>query len=97
MASLVNPLQLNSDRPYEAEPIDVWGVGVILYTMLAGSTLALMLFDSPSIILLDTPWDEPTQHSPEFYRYLSGEIYQEEPWNRFSSEALCSCFAIRTR
>ncbi|KAJ7741771.1 kinase-like domain-containing protein [Mycena maculata] len=64
--------ELNSDQPYEAEPIDVWGVGVILYTLLAGNT----------------PWDEPTQNSPEFMRYLSGEIFQEEPWNRFSSEAL---------
>ncbi|KAJ7710789.1 kinase-like domain-containing protein [Mycena rosella] len=37
---------LNSDQPYEAELIDVWGIGVILYTLLAGNT----------------PWDEPTQH-----------------------------------
>ncbi|KAJ7651929.1 CAMK/CAMKL/CHK1 protein kinase [Mycena rosella] len=64
--------ELNSDQPYEAEPIDVWGVGVILYTLLAGNT----------------PWDEPTQHSPEFMRYLSGEIFQELPWSRFSGEAL---------
>ncbi|KAJ6541175.1 kinase-like domain-containing protein [Mycena vulgaris] len=45
---------LNSALPYEAEPIDVWGVFVILYTLLAGNT----------------PWDDPTQHSPEFTRYL---------------------------
>ena len=30
-------IQLNSDAPYHAEPIDVWGVGVILFTLLAGS------------------------------------------------------------
>lgn len=31
-------MQLNSDKPYAAEPIDAWGVGVILFTMIAGST-----------------------------------------------------------
>jgi serine/threonine-protein kinase CHEK1 len=30
-------LQLNSDKPYAAEPIDAWGVGVILFTMVVGS------------------------------------------------------------
>lgn len=30
-------IQLNSDDPYYAEPIDVWGVGVILFTLLVGS------------------------------------------------------------
>ncbi|KAJ7110723.1 kinase-like domain-containing protein [Mycena crocata] len=64
--------ELNSERPYEAEPIDVWGIGVILYTLLAGNT----------------PWDEPTAKSPEFCRYLSGEIFMEQPWCRFSAEAL---------
>ncbi|KAJ7092301.1 kinase-like domain-containing protein [Mycena belliarum] len=56
--------QLNSDQPYEAEPIDLWGIGVILYTLLAGNT----------------PWDEPTQNSPESARYLSGAIFHERPW-----------------
>ncbi|KAH6901059.1 kinase-like domain-containing protein [Coprinopsis sp. MPI-PUGE-AT-0042] len=64
--------ELNSNQPYEAEPIDVWGCGVILFTLLVGNT----------------PWDEPTKHSPEFYRYLKGTIFEEEPWNRISDEAL---------
>jgi len=39
--------ELNTDKPYGAEPIDIWGVGVILFTMIAGNT----------------PWDEPTRRS----------------------------------
>lgn len=35
--SLTQTLQLGSGKPYEAEPIDVWGLGVILFTMLSGS------------------------------------------------------------
>ncbi|KDR70014.1 hypothetical protein GALMADRAFT_76739 [Galerina marginata CBS 339.88] len=58
--------ELNSDKAYHAEPIDVWGVGVILFTLLAGNT----------------PWDEPTASSSEFCRYVSGQIFSEEPWNR---------------
>lgn len=30
-------VQLNTDKPYAAEPIDVWGIGVILFTMVVGS------------------------------------------------------------
>ncbi len=36
-------VQLNTDKPYAAEPIDVWGIGVILFTMIVGSTLDLPL------------------------------------------------------
>ncbi|KAJ7617302.1 CAMK/CAMKL/CHK1 protein kinase [Roridomyces roridus] len=64
--------ELEGQLPYEAEPIDVWGVGVILFTLLAGNT----------------PWDEASLNSPEFHRYLTGEIFEEQPWSRFSSEAL---------
>jgi serine/threonine-protein kinase Chk1 len=84
---------LNVDAPYQAEPIDVWGIGVILFTLLAGSMKYLI---SSVFIHLhnpfspDTPWDEPTQHSPEFRRYLSGEIFHESPWNRLGSDAQCA-------
>ena len=30
-------VQLGLDTPYEAEPVDVWGIGVFLFTLLAGS------------------------------------------------------------
>ncbi|KAF8269432.1 kinase-like domain-containing protein [Lactarius quietus] len=58
--------ELNSDKPYAAEPIDAWGVGVILFTMIAGNT----------------PWDEPTARSYEFSRYVSGEFIDDAPWDR---------------
>ncbi|KAI0083554.1 CAMK/CAMKL/CHK1 protein kinase [Irpex rosettiformis] len=64
--------ELNSNIPYEAEPIDVWGIGVILFTLLSGST----------------PWDEPTQKSYEYQKYLTGELFNDDPWNRFGREAL---------
>ncbi|KAF8625648.1 hypothetical protein AX15_005269 [Amanita polypyramis BW_CC] len=65
--------ELNTDEPYQAEPIDVWGMGVILFTLLGGNT----------------PWDEPTRRSPEFRRYLSGDVFGDAPWNRMSEMAIC--------
>ncbi|KAL5483379.1 CHK1 [Sanghuangporus weigelae] len=64
--------ELNSDDPYHAEPIDVWGAGVILFTLLCGNT----------------PWDEPSAHSNEFRRYIRGEIFDDPPWNRLTPDAL---------
>lgn len=45
--------------------------------------------------VLDTPWDEPTTRSPEFCRYVSGEILREDPWNRLGQNALCMFAAAR--
>ncbi|KAJ7580991.1 kinase-like domain-containing protein [Mycena floridula] len=64
--------ELSGDASYEAQPIDIWGIGVILYTLLAGNT----------------PWDEPTLHSPEYKRYLTGEIFEDAPWSSFGEDAL---------
>jgi serine/threonine-protein kinase Chk1 len=36
-SSALTFIQLNSDAAYNAEPIDVWGIGVILFTLMAGS------------------------------------------------------------
>ncbi|TFK24326.1 CAMK/CAMKL/CHK1 protein kinase [Coprinopsis marcescibilis] len=64
--------ELANEVPYHAEPIDVWGCGVILFTMLVGNT----------------PWDEPTTRSPEFRRYLDRTIFLEDPWNRIGERVL---------
>ncbi|KAI0828490.1 CAMK/CAMKL/CHK1 protein kinase [Trametes gibbosa] len=64
--------EMRGDQPYAAEPIDVWGSGVILFTMLAGNT----------------PWDEPTRGSPEFVQYLTGESFNFEPWIHFHEDLL---------
>jgi len=64
--------ELATELPYDAEPIDVWGIGVILFTMLAGNT----------------PWDEPTSHSTEFVRYSKGRCFEDHPWSSFSDSVL---------
>ncbi|KAJ3516678.1 hypothetical protein NMY22_g14148 [Coprinellus aureogranulatus] len=64
--------ELAREGVYEAEPVDVWGCGVILFTMLVGNT----------------PWDEPTMHSSEFVSYVNGTIFTHHPWCRLSSTAL---------
>ncbi|KAF8992327.1 kinase-like domain-containing protein [Cyathus striatus] len=70
--------ELNKDEPYAAEPVDVWSIGVILFTLIAGNT----------------PWDQPTLHSPEFCYYVSGSIFHDDPWNRTSETALSSLVFI---
>lgn len=38
----------------------------------------------------DTPWDQPTEEeSPEYARFLTGEILSESPWTRIPEEPLC--------
>ena len=89
-------LQLNSDAPYHAEPIDVWGVGVILFTLLAGSMCKSSYqkrshwFNNTP----DTPWDEPTANSPEFCGYVNGSVFYEEPWSRIGELPLCALHLI---
>jgi serine/threonine-protein kinase Chk1 len=39
--------------------------------------------------LPDTPWDQSTAQSSEFCQYITGEIFDEPPWNRLETEALC--------
>ncbi len=85
---------MRGDEPYAAEPIDVWGSGVILFTMIVGSTSHPLqarrdILDL-NLTLLDTPWDEPTKGSHEFKQYLTGECFNYEPWSCFSEDILCT-------
>jgi hypothetical protein len=34
----------------------------------------------------DTPWDEPTEHSPEFVEYVRGNLWAIEPWSRLHGD-----------
>ncbi|KAJ3755373.1 kinase-like domain-containing protein [Lentinula raphanica] len=77
--------ELALDEPYAAEPIDLWGIGVVLFTCL---------------LEVNTPWDEPSKQSPEFQRYIKGDIFDEDPWVRFDEDALsliCSLLTIDHR
>lgn len=38
--------------------------------------------------LTDTPWDRPDRKSSKYTRYLSSEIFDYDPWNRFDRDAL---------
>lgn len=50
--------------------------------------LTLCLRTGPQTVFVDTPWDEPTQKSYEYSRYLTGECFNDEPWTRFSRDVL---------
>ncbi|KAF8528347.1 CAMK CAMKL CHK1 protein kinase [Hysterangium stoloniferum] len=68
-------------QAYQAEPVDIWGMGVILFTLLCGNT----------------PWDQPTEdQSPEYARFLTGKILHESPWNRIPEDALSLLLGLLT-
>ena len=56
--------------------------------MLAGSACSCSSISFLSQKAVDTPWDEPTEKSPEFRAYLDGSIFREDPWNRLPSGPL---------
>ncbi|KAK6338790.1 Chk1 protein kinase [Orbilia brochopaga] len=58
---------------YVGDQVDIWSCGVVLFVLLTGNT----------------PWDEPTDRSAEFYEYKStGGKATYEPWNLISDDVL---------
>ncbi|GAA5961762.1 hypothetical protein JCM3765_004062 [Sporobolomyces pararoseus] len=64
--------ELAHPAPYAAEPVDVWSAGVLLFALLVGNT----------------PWDEPTQNSPEFCAFVDSSLLSMDPWSRIKGGAL---------
>ncbi|EKM52927.1 uncharacterized protein PHACADRAFT_175408 [Phanerochaete carnosa HHB-10118-sp] len=64
--------ELVGTAPYEAEPVDIWGLGIILYTLLSGNT----------------PWDQADNNAPEYVAYLEGSVFNHAPWSTFDRDAL---------
>jgi serine/threonine-protein kinase Chk1 len=63
-------------------------MGVVLYTLLVGSESSSDPWDK-RCLSSDTPWDEPSDNSPEYKAYLTGELLQYDPWTRIRGQARC--------
>ncbi|KAF3932728.1 hypothetical protein ABW19_dt0204694 [Dactylella cylindrospora] len=58
---------------YVGDQVDIWSCGVVLFVLLTGNT----------------PWDEPTERSAEFYEYkATGGRATYEPWPLIKDDAL---------
>ncbi|KIM33560.1 hypothetical protein M408DRAFT_157007 [Serendipita vermifera MAFF 305830] len=72
--------ELAYEGSYDAPPVDVWGAGIIMFTLLVGST----------------PWDEASVSSPEFMGYVNKSIWSKYPWDKIGNTAkdlLCALMA----
>ncbi|KAG2124275.1 hypothetical protein BD769DRAFT_1740759 [Suillus cothurnatus] len=85
--------------PYEAEPIDVWGIGIILFTLLLGSPSNFQSFSYILRINVPPRYSLGSIHSTVdgVLSVYHGEIFNEPPWNRLKPEALsliCGLLAV---
>lgn len=87
--------ELGGATAYDAEPVDVWGAGVVLFTLLAGSKSSVTLVNPNSLTpLVDTPWDEPSDQSVEYEYYERRDengrrlLLSYAPWKDMDPTAL---------
>ncbi|XP_058800187.1 serine/threonine-protein kinase grp isoform X2 [Phymastichus coffea] len=60
------------ERPYHAEPADIWSCGIILVALLAG----------------ELPWDQASIICPEYAAWRIGHIKCLTPWKKFQDSDL---------
>ncbi|CAF1077007.1 unnamed protein product [Rotaria magnacalcarata] len=53
--------------PYRGQPVDIWSCGIILTTILTGSTLIIKSVYF-ILFLLELPWIQPSYQTPEYKR-----------------------------
>ena len=80
--------------PYEAEPVDIWSCGIILYVLMNGSmhlsplpALALQMESTFFYVKKATPWDEPSSTCLEFKVFSEGKLWG--PWKELPSDLQC--------
>lgn len=59
----------------------------MLFAMLVGSESHVRAERSASADTADTPWDEPSENAIEFRAYVTGELWQYDPWCRIRGQA----------
>ncbi|KAL7294907.1 hypothetical protein TKK_0011829 [Trichogramma kaykai] len=60
------------ERPYNAEPADIWSCGIILIALLAG----------------ELPWDQAGKDCPEYTAWRNNEYIHLTPWKKLETTAL---------
>ncbi|XP_046663642.1 serine/threonine-protein kinase grp [Homalodisca vitripennis] len=59
-------------RPYRAEPVDIWSLGIVLVAMLAG----------------ELPWEKPMALCVEYTKWKSNDYMSESPWKKMDNLAI---------
>ena len=80
-----------ADRMDRVTQLNQWIYGVWEWCYIP-SLLAVCGVDR-SELRSDTPWDEPSENSPEFVAFLSGELLKYDPWTRIPGQARGACCA----
>lgn len=66
-------LQKEEGIGYKADGADIWSCGIVLFVLLVGNT----------------PWDEPTEHSPEYREYVETQGRpRDELWSQVPPDAM---------
>ncbi|CAM4747185.1 unnamed protein product [Rotaria magnacalcarata] len=59
--------EILTKTPYRGQPVDIWSCGIILTTILTGSTLIIKSVYF-ILFLLELPWIQPSYQTPEYKR-----------------------------